>query len=56
MSFVVPLGVSNNQCYDFITPNDMYSSANCALSGVFLLGGGWCIAMWSMNLGMAVII
>jgi len=24
----------------------MYSSINCALSGAFLLGGGWCTVMW----------
>ncbi|KAF8469580.1 hypothetical protein BDZ91DRAFT_678718 [Kalaharituber pfeilii] len=46
ISFVIPMGSTSNQCYDRITPHDMYSSANCALSGAFLLGGGWCVAMW----------
>jgi hypothetical protein len=45
-SFVIPLGNPTNQCFDKITPHDMYSSVNCALSGAFLLGGGWCTVMW----------
>lgn len=46
MSFVIPFGNRGNQCYNDITPHDMYSSLNCALSGAFLLGGGWCVVMW----------
>lgn len=37
-----------HQCYDPITPHDMYSSVNCALSGALVLGGGWCAVMWGM--------
>lgn len=48
MSFVIPLGNPKTQCYDMITPHDMYSSINCALSGAFLLGGGWSTVMWGM--------
>lgn len=47
-SFVIPMGTKNNQCFDLITPHDMYSNASCALSGAFLLGGAWCVAMWGM--------
>lgn len=46
MSFVIPMGSRSGQCYDPITPHDMYSSASCALSGAFVLGGGWCVACW----------
>lgn len=46
MSFVIPMGTKSGQCYDSITPHDMYSSANCALSGALVLGGGWCVACW----------
>ncbi|KAF8424663.1 hypothetical protein EV426DRAFT_665427 [Tirmania nivea] len=46
MSFVIPMGTKSAQCYDPITPHDMYSSANCALSGALVLGGGWCVACW----------
>lgn len=46
MSFVIPLGNQKTQCFDKITPHDMYSSINCALSGAFLLGGGWSTVMW----------
>lgn len=46
MSFVIPFGTPGNQCYNAITPHDMYSSLSCALSGAFLLGGGWCVVMW----------
>ncbi|KAL7273792.1 hypothetical protein RUND412_003334 [Rhizina undulata] len=45
-SFVVPFGGHDNQCYDAITPNDMFSSMSCALSGAFVVGGGWCSVMW----------
>lgn len=46
MSPVIPMGNQSSQCFDKITPHDMYSSINCALSGAFLLGGGWCTVMW----------
>jgi len=42
------MGNQSTQCFDKITPHDMYSSINCALSGAFLLGGGWCTVMWGM--------
>jgi hypothetical protein len=46
MGFIVPLGVRPKQCYNEITPNDMYSDITCALSGTFLLAGGWCGILW----------
>ncbi|KAM0712253.1 hypothetical protein Q7P37_011347 [Cladosporium fusiforme] len=56
LGFVVPLGANPRQCYDEITPNDMYSSMGCAWSGAFIVAGGLCAASWiciralSMNL------
>ncbi|KAI5798801.1 hypothetical protein EDC01DRAFT_613714 [Geopyxis carbonaria] len=47
LSFVIPMGNPDTQCYDKITPHDMYSSINCALSGALLLGGGWSTVMWA---------
>jgi hypothetical protein len=44
---VIPLGASPEQCYNEITPNDMYSSLACAFSGAFLIAGGLSIAVWS---------
>jgi hypothetical protein len=46
LAFVVPFGAKPEQCYDEITPNDMYSSITCAFSGAFLISGGLSIAMW----------
>lgn len=56
LGFTIPLGANPEQCYDAITPNDMYSSMGCAWSGAFIVAGGLCAAMWiciralSMNL------
>ncbi|TGZ81776.1 hypothetical protein EX30DRAFT_354765 [Ascodesmis nigricans] len=47
LSFIIPIGAQSSQCYDRITPHDMYSSITCALSGAALLGGGWCTVMWT---------
>jgi hypothetical protein len=47
LAFVVPFGAKPSQCYDEITPNDMYSSLTCAFSGAFLISGGLSIAVWS---------
>lgn len=46
LGFVIPLGAKPDQCYNDITPNDMRSSKTCALSGAFLLLGGWSGVMW----------
>ncbi|OCK92757.1 uncharacterized protein K441DRAFT_569020 [Cenococcum geophilum 1.58] len=46
LGFVVPLGVQPDQCYDVITPNDMYSSLTCAFSGAFIVAGGLSIDVW----------
>ncbi|KAF2836315.1 hypothetical protein M501DRAFT_940269 [Patellaria atrata CBS 101060] len=46
LGFVVPLAVKPEQCYDEITPNDMYSSLTCAWSGAFITSGGLTVAMW----------
>jgi hypothetical protein len=56
LGFTIPLGANPEQCYDQITPNDMYSSMGCAWSGAFIVAGGLSGAMWifiralSMNL------
>jgi hypothetical protein len=47
LGFVIPLATRPQQCYNKITPNDMYSSMPCALSGAFLVSGGLSIAVWS---------
>ncbi|KAJ4335006.1 hypothetical protein N0V95_009023 [Ascochyta clinopodiicola] len=46
LGFVIPFGAEPDQCYDKITPNDMYSSLTCAFSGAFLISGGMSIAVW----------
>ncbi|QIW95887.1 hypothetical protein AMS68_001405 [Peltaster fructicola] len=56
IGFIIPLAAPPDQCYNAITPNDMYSSMACAWSGAFLVAGGLCTTMWitlravSMNL------
>lgn len=56
MGFVIPLGAQPDKCYNEITPNDMYSSTECAWSGAFIVAGGLSADMWifiralSMNL------
>ncbi|KAJ5715954.1 uncharacterized protein N7483_013135 [Penicillium malachiteum] len=44
IAFIIPLGVKPNQCYNEITPNDMYSDLSCAFSGSMLLFGGWLVS------------
>ncbi|KAF3001987.1 hypothetical protein E8E13_007877 [Curvularia kusanoi] len=46
LGFVIPFGAQPEQCYDEITPNDMYSDLTCAFSGAFLISGGLSIAVW----------
>ncbi|KAH8732824.1 hypothetical protein GQ44DRAFT_6304 [Phaeosphaeriaceae sp. PMI808] len=46
LGFVVPLGANPEQCYNEITPNDMYSNLACAFSGAFLISGGLSMAVW----------
>jgi uncharacterized BrkB/YihY/UPF0761 family membrane protein len=46
LGFVIPLGGQPDQCYDEITPNDMYSNLTCAFSGAFLISGGMSMAVW----------
>lgn len=46
MSFIVPLAVKPDQCYNAITPHDMQSDMTCAVSGAFLLFGGWAAVIW----------
>ncbi|EME44218.1 hypothetical protein DOTSEDRAFT_71900 [Dothistroma septosporum NZE10] len=56
LGFTIPLGANPDQCYDEITPNDMYTSMECAWSGAFIIAGGLTAGMWiflralSMNL------
>ncbi|EXJ87048.1 hypothetical protein A1O3_04005 [Capronia epimyces CBS 606.96] len=46
LAFIIPLAAKPDQCYNEITPNDMHSSGVCAISGAFLLFGGWAIIIW----------
>ncbi|KAF2013196.1 hypothetical protein BU24DRAFT_231932 [Aaosphaeria arxii CBS 175.79] len=46
LGFVIPFGARPEQCYDEITPNDMFSSLTCAFSGAFLIAGGLSMAVW----------
>ncbi|KXT07624.1 hypothetical protein AC578_10148 [Pseudocercospora eumusae] len=56
LGFTIPLGATPEQCYDAITPNDMYTSNACAWGGAFIIAGGLTAMMWifiralSMNL------
>jgi hypothetical protein len=56
LGFTIPLAAKPEQCFNEITPNDMYSSAECAWSGAFIVAGGLSATMWifiralSMNL------
>jgi hypothetical protein len=56
LGFIIPLGAKPDKCYNEITPNDMYSSTECAWSGAFIVAGGLSADMWvfiralSMNL------
>ena len=56
IGFTIPLAAEPEQCYNEITPNDMYSSTECAWSGAFIVAGGLSADMWifiralSMNL------
>ncbi|KAI7211144.1 hypothetical protein KC333_g7818 [Hortaea werneckii] len=56
IGFTIPLASQPEQCYDEITPNDMYSSDTCAWNGAFIIAGGLSATMWifiralSMNL------
>ncbi|KAJ5099327.1 hypothetical protein N7532_006328 [Penicillium argentinense] len=47
IAFIIPLGARPEQCYNAITPNDMYTDLSCAFSGAFLLFGGWLVVIWS---------
>lgn len=46
LGFIVTLAAKPEQCYDEITPNDMYSSTACAWSGAFILAGGLSAVAW----------
>ncbi|KAF2805963.1 uncharacterized protein BDZ99DRAFT_100761 [Mytilinidion resinicola] len=46
LGFVVPLAVRPPQCYDEVTPNDMYSNLTCAFSGAFIIAGGLSMTVW----------
>jgi hypothetical protein len=56
IGFTIPLGSKPEQCHNEITPNDMYSSVECAFSGAFVIAGGLSVVVWiliralSMNL------
>ncbi|KAK7900867.1 hypothetical protein LTR67_003152 [Exophiala xenobiotica] len=46
LAFIVPLAGRPEQCFNEITPNDMRSSGVCAISGAFLMFGGWAVIVW----------
>ncbi|KAB8299203.1 hypothetical protein EYC80_001299 [Monilinia laxa] len=46
LGFIVPLSSKPEQCYNAITPNDMTTSFTCAISGAFIMAGGWSGVMW----------
>lgn len=54
MGFLIPLGANPQQCFDAVTPNDMHTSIVCALSGTFLLLGGWASLMWVLVRSLAL--
>jgi hypothetical protein len=54
MGFIIPLGAKPDQCFDDITPNSMQTSTTCALSGAFLLAGGWAGVMWVFMRALAL--
>lgn len=54
MGFIIPLGAKPNPCFDDITPNSMKTSTTCALSGAFLLSGGWAAVMWVFTRAVAL--
>lgn len=56
LGFTIPLAAQPDQCFDEITPNDMYSLLECAWSGALIIAGGLSAGTWifvralSMNL------
>ena len=46
LGFIVPLGAQPEQCFNEITPNDMYTSLTCAWSGAFILSGALTAVAW----------
>lgn len=46
LGFIIPLAGKPDECFNEITPHGMDTSAVCATSGAFLLGGGWAGVMW----------
>ena len=47
LAFVIPFASRPEQCFDEITPNDMFTNLTCAFSGAFLIAGGMSMAVWS---------
>ncbi|KAK5169504.1 uncharacterized protein LTR77_005480 [Saxophila tyrrhenica] len=46
ISFIIPLAGNPDQCYNMITPRDMYSSMSCAWSGTLLEVGAMSAVIW----------
>lgn len=46
LGFIIPWAQKPDQCFDEITPNDMYSNITCAFSGALIVAGGTSTAMW----------
>ncbi|OAL67805.1 hypothetical protein A7C99_0936 [Trichophyton rubrum] len=47
LGFIIPLASNPQQCYNEITPNDMFSEMSCAWSGAVVLFGAWTSVTWS---------
>lgn len=47
ISFIIPIAAQPEQCYNEITPRDMYSSLSCAWSGALLEVGSMAAVVWS---------
>ncbi|KAF2115876.1 hypothetical protein BDV96DRAFT_492688, partial [Lophiotrema nucula] len=46
LSFVIPVGIEPEICYDAITPNDMRGSMSCAWTGSLVTLGGLGCVVW----------
>lgn len=49
LGFIIPLAIQPDQCHNAITPNDMYTSTPCAVSGAFAVFGLMSLVTWSKS-------
>jgi hypothetical protein len=54
LAFIIPLAAQPEQCFNEITPNDMRTSGTCAISGAFIVFGGWGVIIWSFFRALAI--